>query len=151
MFWSNFMYFGSAAVWVIDPGILLSWIPAILLSGEWWSDILSRIHMIIVRFKTLLSGSHSKMQKMQKMKGNATTDSMYAIRRRTWYFPLLKITYALSFHGSKMIQDCPNYFGWVPTVFDWPNLFWSGSNHFGQVWIIKIGPEKSDLNLTKMI
>ena len=31
------------------------------------------------------------------------------------------------------------------------NLFWSGSNNFGQVQIIKISPEKSNLNLTKII
>ena len=42
--------------------------------------------------------------------------------------------YALSFYGgSKMILDGSN-------------SFWSGSIHFGQVQIIKISPEKSDLN-----
>ena len=34
---------------------------------------------------------------------------------------------------------------------DRSTLFWSGLNHFGQVQIIKISPEKSNLNLTKMI
>ena len=36
-------------------------------------------------------------------------------------------------------------------VLDWTNSFWSGAHHFGQVQIIKISPEKSNLNLTKMI
>ena len=31
------------------------------------------------------------------------------------------------------------------------NSFWSGPNNFGQVQIIKISPEKYNLNLTKMI
>ena len=57
---------------------------------------------------------------------------------------------AFSFYGSKMILDCPNHFGRVPIVFGGFNSFWSDPNHFGQVQIIKISPEKSDLNLTKM-
>jgi hypothetical protein len=44
----------------------------------------------------------------------------------------------LSFYGSKMILDVSN-------------VFWSGPNHFGQVQIIKISPEKSNLNLTNII
>ena len=36
-------------------------------------------------------------------------------------------------------------------VLDRTNLFLSGSNHFGQVQIIKISPEKYDLNQTKII
>ena len=59
--------------------------------------------------------------------------------------------YALSFYGSKMIMDRPNDFDRVPIILDGPNSFWSGPNHFGQVQIIKISPEKSNLNLTKMI
>ena len=30
-------------------------------------------------------------------------------------------------------------------------MFWTGPNHFGQVQIIKISPEKSNLTLTKML
>ena len=56
--------------------------------------------------------------------------------------------YALSFYGSKIILDCPNHFGRVPIVLDESNSFWSGPSHFGQVQIIKISPEKSNLNLT---
>ena len=59
--------------------------------------------------------------------------------------------HALSFYGFKMILDRPNDFGRLPIILDGPNLFWSGSNHFGQVQIIEISPEKSDLNLTKII
>ena len=58
---------------------------------------------------------------------------------------------ALSFYGSKMILDQPNHFGRVPIVLDRSKLFWSDSNHFGPVQIIKNSPEKSNLNLTKMI
>ena len=59
--------------------------------------------------------------------------------------------YALSFYGTKIILDRPNNFGRVPIVLDGSNSFWSGPNHFGQVQIIKISPEKSNLNLTKTI
>ena len=61
------------------------------------------------------------------------------------------VFYVLSFYGSKMILDRPNDFGQVPIVMDMSNLFWSAPNHFGQVQIIKISPEKSNLNLTKTI
>ena len=64
---------------------------------------------------------------------------------------VLRYNNALSFYGSKIIFDRPNYFGRVPIILDGTNSFWSGSNHFGQVQIIKISPEKSDLNLTKII
>ena len=57
----------------------------------------------------------------------------------------------MSFYGSIMILDRPNHFGRVPMVLDRPNSFWSGPNNFGQVQIIKIGPEKLNLNLTKTI
>ena len=50
-----------------------------------------------------------------------------------------------------MILDRPNCFGWVQIVLVWSNSFWSGPNHFGQVQIIKISPEKYNFNLTKMI
>ena len=50
-----------------------------------------------------------------------------------------------------MILDLPKDFGWVPIVLDGFNLLWSDPNYFGQVQIIKISPEKSNLNLTKMI
>ena len=50
-----------------------------------------------------------------------------------------------------MILDCPNNFGKAPIVLDGSNSFWSGPNYFGQVQIIKISPEKSNLNLTKRI
>ena len=61
------------------------------------------------------------------------------------------VFYVLSFYGSKMILDRPNDFGQVPIVMDMSNLFWSGPNHFGQVQIIKISPEKTNFNPTKMI
>ena len=67
-----------------------------------------------------------------------------------WPKSLLE-AYALSFCGSKIILDHPKYFGRVPLILNGPNLFCSGSNNFGQVQIIKISPEKSNLNLTKMI
>ena len=44
-----------------------------------------------------------------------------------------------------------NDFSQVPIFLDGSNLFWSCPNHFEQVQIIKISPEKSNLNLTKMI
>ena len=47
-------------------------------------------------------------------------------------------TNALSFYGSKMILDRPNHFGRVPIILEGFNSFWLGSNHFGQVQIIKI-------------
>jgi hypothetical protein len=50
-----------------------------------------------------------------------------------------------------MVLDCPNNFGQVPIVLDKSNSFWSGPNHFRQVQIIKISPEKYNLNLPKMI
>jgi hypothetical protein len=56
-----------------------------------------------------------------------------------------------STYRSKMILDRPNHFGRVPIVLGKFNLFWSDPNHFGQVQILKISPEKSDLNQTKMI
>ena len=61
------------------------------------------------------------------------------------------VTNALSFYGSKIILDCPNHFGRVSIVLDGSNSFWSCPNHFGNFQIIKISPEKSNLNLTKMI
>ena len=50
--------------------------------------------------------------------------------------------YVLSFYVSKTILDRPNYFGQVPIVLDRSNVFWSGLNHFGQVKIKEISPEK---------
>ena len=58
---------------------------------------------------------------------------------------------AFSFYGSKMILDCPKIFGREPIVLDRYNSFWLGPNHFGQVQITKISPEKSNFNLTKRI
>ena len=40
---------------------------------------------------------------------------------------------------------------WVQIDFGPSKSFWSSTNHFGQVQIIKISPEKSNLNLTKRI
>ena len=55
----------------------------------------------------------------------------------------------------------PKWFWTVQIVLDGYKLFWSGPirfgqaqiilDRFGQVQIIKISPEKSNLNLTKMI
>ena len=59
--------------------------------------------------------------------------------------------YALSFYGFKMILDCPNHFGRVPIVLERSNSFWWGPNHFESIQIIKFGPQKSNLNLTKVI
>jgi len=58
---------------------------------------------------------------------------------------------ALSFYWSKMILDRSNDFGRVPIVLGGSNSFWLGQNHFGQVQIIKISPEKYNMNKTKMI
>ena len=50
-----------------------------------------------------------------------------------------------------MILDRPDNFGRVTIILDGTNLFWSGTNHFGQVQTKKFSSEKSNLNLTKMI
>ena len=50
-----------------------------------------------------------------------------------------------------MVLDHPNNFGQLTNVLDRSNSFWSGPNHLVQVQNIKISPEKSNLNLTKMI
>ena len=50
-----------------------------------------------------------------------------------------------------MILDRPNNFGRVPIVLDGSNSFWLSPIYFGQVQIIKISPEKSNLYLIKMI
>ena len=42
-------------------------------------------------------------------------------------------------------------FGRVPIVWLRSNSFWSGPNHYGQVQIIRISLEKSNLNLTKIL
>ena len=52
--------------------------------------------------------------------------------------------------SRKIILDRPNHFGRVPILLDGSSLFWSGSNHFGQVQIFKISQYRSNLNLTKM-
>jgi hypothetical protein len=72
--------------------------------------------------------------------------------------------YALSLYGSKMILDRPNHFGRVPIILGEFNLLWSDPNHFEQVQILNISPEKliwtqpklfgpdqSDLGTTKTI
>ena len=59
--------------------------------------------------------------------------------------------YALSFWKSRMILDPLNHFGQIPIALKGCNSFWSGANHFEQVQIIKISPEKSNLNLTNII
>ena len=74
---------------------------------------------------------------------------------------LIKKTYdVLSFYGSKIILDCPNYFGRVPIILDGPGdgdtsrraqFILVSPNHLGQAKIIRISPEKYNLNLTKMI
>ena len=75
---------------------------------------------------------------------------------RDWHCLIIKLEHlvyphypqtsnALSFYWSKMILDRPNHFGWVPIVLDECNLFWLVPNYFGQVRIIKISPEKSNL------
>ena len=50
-----------------------------------------------------------------------------------------------------MILDRSNHFGRVPIVLGGSNSFLLGQNHFGQVQLIKISPEKYIMNLTKMI
>ena len=50
-----------------------------------------------------------------------------------------------------MILDRQNNFGQVSIVLDVSISFWLGPNHFGQVQIIEFSPEKSNINLTKMI
>ena len=44
-----------------------------------------------------------------------------------------------------------NRFGRVQFVLVESKSCWTGPNHVGQVQIIKISPEKSNINLTKMI
>ena len=45
----------------------------------------------------------------------------------------------------------PKWFWTVQIILLWHQLFWMGLNHFGKVQIIKVSPEKPNLNLTKMI
>ena len=45
----------------------------------------------------------------------------------------------------------PKWFWTVQIILLWHQLFWTGLNHFGKVQIIKVSPEKPNLNLTKMI
>ena len=46
----------------------------------------------------------------------------------------------------------PKWFSWtVQIILVKYQSFWSGPTHFGQVQIIKINPEKSNLTLTKML
>jgi hypothetical protein len=66
-----------------------------------------------------------------------------------WYLDIK--AYALSFYEFKMILAFPNHFGRIPIALDVFNLFWLGPNPFGQVQIKTNCPEKSDLNLIKMI
>ena len=51
--------------------------------------------------------------------------------------------------GLNDLRPSKNIWGLVPIVLDGPNVFSSGPNHFIQV--MKISPEKSNLNLAKMI
>ena len=67
------------------------------------------------------------------------------LRNHEFYNLISRIyTYALSFYGSKLFWSSSNRF-------DRPKSFWLGTNHFGQVQIIRISQEKSNLNLTKII
>jgi hypothetical protein len=50
-----------------------------------------------------------------------------------------------------MFLDRPNHFGQVPIILNKSNLFWLAPNHFEQAQIMNISPEKSNLNLTKII
>ena len=78
----------------------------------------------------------------------------YCIKSKNQLYQILPYhdhIYALSFYGSKIILDRPNYFGWLPIILDGSNSFWTGPNHFGQFQITKTSPEKSNWNLTKMI
>ena len=54
---------------------------------------------------------------------------------------------------SQIFKPCPDCddFGRLPIILDGSNSFWTGPNHFGQFQIIKISPEKSNWNLTKII
>ena len=49
-----------------------------------------------------------------------------------------------------MILDRPNHFCRVPIILERSNSFCLGPNYFGLVQIMKISPEKSNLNLNKM-
>ena len=57
---------------------------------------------------------------------------------------LQNLQYALSFYCAKMILDRPKFFGWV-------NLFWTGTNHFGQAQITFFWTSFYNLDLSKMI
>ena len=60
MFWSNFMYWS---------GILLGWALAILLSGEWWSEILSQndLYYRAVILKSLTANHILAGEEVQKL------------------------------------------------------------------------------------
>ena len=58
---------------------------------------------------------------------------------------------ALSFYEYKTFLGRPNPFGRVPIILDGSNSFCLDPNHFGQVQVIKISPEKSNLNQNEMI
>ena len=45
----------------------------------------------------------------------------------------------------------PNNFGTVQIILDRSNSFWTSSNNFEQVQIIKISPEKFSFDMSKMI
>ena len=67
----------------------------------------------------------------------------------TWYF-LKSLMPCLSI-GPKWFWTVQIVLLKVPIFLDRSNLFWSCPNHSVWVQIIKISPEKSNLNLTKMI
>ena len=64
-------------------------------------------------------------------------------KKLAWFYTLI-FWIQNDFGLSKSFWSSTNHFWRV-------NLFWLGPNHFGQVQIIKIIPEKSNLNLTQMI
>ena len=64
---------------------------------------------------------------------------------------LMPCPFIITHCSPKLFLTRPNNFGLVPIAFAGSNSFWSGPNHFELVQIIKISPEKSNLNMTKMI
>ena len=78
---------------------------------------------------------------------------------------IILVKFKLDFSGLIfIIWTCPKLFepdqneldpsktiGTRPKLFGWSKIILDHQNHFGQVQIIKISPEKSNFNLIKMI
>ena len=129
-------------------------------SNSFW-----KIQIILARFKLdYFFMIWTRPKKLVPFKMIWTVQKSFWIHRRTRHFSApwnstiwcmetkcMHYHHALSFYGYKMILDNTNHFVWVPIVLDGSNSFCLDPNHFGQVQIIKISPEKYNLNQNKMI